>query len=368
MLKQERQYFDRHLKLKDFGETAQNKLFNAKVLVVGAGGLGCPLLQYLVTAGVKTVGIVDGDTVSPSNLHRQILYNMQDVGLPKAQVASKKLTSLQPLVHIETYNFYLNSQNILEIFNKYDIVVDGTDNFATRFLINDACVITGKPLVSGAISDYVGQLSVFNYKGGPTYRCLFPEEPSDDDCTTCSINGVLNVLPGLIALYMANEVIKIITNYGEILSGKLLLIDIQSNHHQMIYIDAIPEHQTITKLPLLKTEVTLAQNNRHEKVAKNENGQTNKILLTVREVQEYLEKNPKTRLIDVREQWEFDEYNIGGQNIPLFDLIAKKEEIHSANAMILLCQTGKRSLYAAHILKKNVKNILVAQLNDSELP
>lgn len=357
MLKQERQYFDRHIKLKDFGEAAQNKLFNARVLVVGAGGLGCPLLQYLVTAGIKTLGIVDGDNISASNLHRQILYTLQDVGFSKVEIASKKLMSLQPFVHIETHNFYLNSQNILKIFSKYDIIVDGTDNFATRFLINDACVILGKPLVSGAINDYTGQLSVFNYKGGPTYRCLFPEEPLDEDCTSCSVNGVLNVLPGLIALYMANEVIKIVTDYGEVLSGKLLLVDIQSNHHQIIYIDAIPEHQRITKLPLAKTEIS----------SEGESEETNKILLSLRDVQEYLAKNPKTQLIDVRETWEFDEYNIGGQNIPLFDLVTRKDEIDSVNTIIFLCQTGKRSLYAAHMLKNDVKSILAACLNDSEL-
>lgn len=363
MLKEERQYFDRHLKLLDFGEAAQEKLLEAKVLVVGVGGLGCPLLQYLVTAGVKQLGIVDGDTISASNLHRQILYNRDDVGFSKTEIASKKIKYLQPQAQIKEYNLYLNDKNILEIFNQYDVVVDGTDNFTTRYLINDACVMAGKPLVSGAVSNYTGQLSVFNYQGGPTYRCLFPEEPADEECSSCFVDGILNILPGLIALYMANEVIKVITGYGDTLSGKLLLLNIKNNHHQIIRIDPIFENQTGLNSPLINS-TNVSKNNLEDTLPIKENNGKG-LFLNVEAVHNYLDEHPETQLIDVREQWEFDEYNIGGTNIPLFDLSMRKKEIDLANPVIFICQTGKRSLYAAHILKMDIKVPLIAQITNS---
>jgi len=340
MLATEKVYYDRHLKLSGFGETAQKKLFAAKVLVVGAGGLGCPLLQYLVTAGIGQIGIIDGDVISASNLHRQVLYTPDDLGRPKAETAARKLTALQPLTQIKAYNQALNPQNALEVISEYDLVIDGTDNFESRYLINDACVISKKPFVSGGINDYSGQLSVFNYQGGPTYRCLFPEAPTEEDCFSCAINGVLNVLPGIIALYMANEAIKVVTQYGEVLSGKVMVIDIRYNQFQLFDLEPQSVNQKITKLP---SELTL---------------------LSRAAIQEHIEKDPNIQLIDVRETWEFEENNLGGVNIPLHDLPFRKAEIATDAPIIFLCQTGKRSRYAAKIFEKSNASIYIAKMDD----
>jgi sulfur-carrier protein adenylyltransferase/sulfurtransferase len=205
--------------------TGQEKLKAARVLVVGAGGLGCPVLQYLTAAGVGTIGIADFDVVSESNLQRQILYGTADVGQPKAEVARQRLSQLNPFVSFQVHRERLTAQNVREILAAYDLVVDGTDNFPTRYLLNDACVLTDKPLVSGAIFKFEGQVSVFNYQGGPTYRCLFPTPPSPGEVPNCSQVGVMGVLPGIIGSLQANEVIKIITQTGEVLTGKLLLLD-----------------------------------------------------------------------------------------------------------------------------------------------
>jgi len=335
----EQQYYDRHIKLNGFGAIAQEKLLQAKVLVIGAGGLGCPLLQYLATAGIGTIGVVDGDVVAVSNLHRQILYNIDDVGLSKAETAVKKLKRLQPSIDIKPYAFNLSNQNALALFAEYDLIIDGTDNFATRYLVNDACVAQNKPLVSGAIQDYMGQISVFNYQDGPTYRCLYPDAPADDDCTSCSINGVLNVLPGIVALYMANEVIKVLSGYGDVLSGKLLLIDIQKNEHRLLSFEAIAANKHVKALNPIEH------------------------VLSSVEVIRYRDLNQFTQLIDVREPWEFEEHNIGGINIPVHEIIYRKNEIDKNKQVILLCQSGKRSHTAAVLLKKDNYDILLAKLN-----
>jgi len=336
-----KQYYDRHLKLTGFGEQAQLKLSAAKVLVVGAGGLGCPLLQYLVTAGVGELGIVDGDIIAISNLHRQILYNREDIGQSKSATAVTKLKQLQPNIAIKAYNYNLNPDNILALFECYDIIVDGTDNFATRYLVNDACIIKNKPFVSGAINDYTAQLSVFNYQDGPTYRCLYPEAPAEEICTTCAINGVLNVLPGIVALYMANEVIKVITGYGDVLSGKLLLIDIRHNIHQQFKFDLVPKNKQIKHLP------------------------QDTIMLSVEGVKHYRQKNPETQLIDVREDWEFEEFNIGGINIPLNTLLIRKNQIDVNKPIIFICEMGKRGRIAMQLLKEEINGeVLLAKMNN----
>ncbi|QNL51192.1 HesA/MoeB/ThiF family protein [Olivibacter sp. SDN3] len=326
MLAEQKKYFDRHLKLEGFGEKSQEKLLNSSVLVVGAGGLGCPVLQYLVTAGVGQIGIIDGDTIAQSNLHRQILFRIDDIGKSKAQVAASRLRQLQPAVNIQIYDQALTSENALEIFDSYDLIVDGTDNFAARYLVNDASVMLNKPFVSGAIDGYIGQISVFNYNGGPTYRCLYPDEPSPETCNSCSVNGVLNVLPGIVALYMTNEIIKVITGYGEVLSGKLLLMDIRTSNHQVISFTLNAENK---KVNTLKRDV----------------------LLNIGELSSFMALHPETQLIDVREAWEFEESNVGGINIPLNELPFRKNEIDKSKPIILACQSGKRSRYAAKILK-----------------
>lgn len=331
MTNEELTYYNRHLKLAGFGLEAQQKLKQAKVLVIGAGGLGCPVLQYLATAGVGYIGIIDHDIVELHNLHRQILYNHQDVGKSKAATAAAKITVLQPLITCLAMNEKFSPDNALTIIREYDVVIDGTDNFETRYLVNDACVIAGKPLISGSINDFSGQLSVFNYQKGPTYRCLYPEAPGDDECTSCSINGVLNVLPGIIGTQMANEAIKVITGYGEALSGKVLVMDVSANQYQSFKIDPIPENRQIATLQSFRSQLPL---------------------ISKEEIKQLLSQQPNTRLIDVREPWEFEDHNIGGENIPLSKLPEHRESIvASKTPLIFLCQSGKRSQIALNLFQ-----------------
>ena len=222
--------YSRQLILKDFGEAGQQALHEAKVLMVGAGGLGCSALQYLVAAGVGTIGIVDDDVISLSNLHRQTLYSTGDIGLPKALKAKQKLHLLNPGINITAYNERLTTNNALQIFETYDVIIDGTDNFASRYLINDACVLANKPLVYGAVSQFEGQVAVFNYKKSiediaVNYRDLFPNPPEEDSVLNCAEAGVLGVLPGIIGAMQANEAIKLITGIGKPLVNAILTYD-----------------------------------------------------------------------------------------------------------------------------------------------
>ena len=232
--KEEKKQYHRHLILDQIGESGQLKLKQAKVLVIGAGGLGCPVLQYLTAAGVGTIGIIDGDRVESSNLQRQILFTVNDVAQFKAQVAAQKLSELNPFIQFNIILEYLSTQNAIELFQQYDIIVDGTDNFPTRYLTNDAAVLTGKPLVSASIFKFQGQLSVFNYKGSGTYRCLFPEAPPEGAVPSCSQVGVLGVLPGILGSLQANEALKIILELGDILQNKLLCINTLTLEQQIL--------------------------------------------------------------------------------------------------------------------------------------
>ncbi len=227
----------RQITLSEIGQKGQLKLLNAKVLVVGAGGLGCPLLLYLSSAGVGTIGILDFDKVSLSNIQRQVLYKEKDVGCLKAEVAKSTLYEHNSEIKIESYPFALDTSNALEILKSYDIVVDCTDNFRTRYLINDACVKLNKPFVFAALYKFEGQLSVFNYQSGPTYRCLFPAPPMGGEVPSCEEDGVLGIVPGIIGMYQANEVIKLILSLGDILTGKLLSLNFLTNSQQIIHFD-----------------------------------------------------------------------------------------------------------------------------------
>ncbi|MEI6509301.1 MAG: HesA/MoeB/ThiF family protein, partial [Bacteroidota bacterium] len=237
--------YNRHIILPEIGLEGQQKLKLAKVLVIGAGGLGCPLLQYLAAAGVGTIGVVDSDTVDESNLHRQILYSSNEVGKNKADIAAKKLSELNPFIKITPIVSYLNSENALQLFSDFDIIIDGSDNFATRYLVNDACVILNKPFVSGSIYKFQGQISVFNYHEGPTYRCLYPEP---GDIPNCAEVGVLGVLPGIVGCLMANETIKMIIGNGEVLSGKLLVFDSLTMQFNTFGFSTVAENKNIKTL------------------------------------------------------------------------------------------------------------------------
>jgi len=240
--------YQRQIILPEIGEGGQLKLKESKVLVVGVGGLGTPILQYLSAGGVGHIGIVDYDMVAESNLQRQILFGVNDLGKLKAIIAKERLSSLNPDVDFEIYNLKLSTDNVLRIIEDYDLVFDATDNFSTRFLINDACVISGKPWVYGAISSFEGQVSVFNYKDGPTLRCLYPETPPEGSYRPASDGGLLGVLPGMIGCYQASEAIKVLTGYGDPLSGKLLVVNIKTNTFQTFEIPTIRANKKIKSL------------------------------------------------------------------------------------------------------------------------
>jgi adenylyltransferase/sulfurtransferase len=241
--------YRRQIMIPDIGIKGQEKLKQAKVLVIGAGGLGCPLLQYLVAAGVGNIGIAEFDVVDESNLQRQVLYGSEDLGKLKSIIAKDCLEHLNPLIDIEIYNLMCDRSNSLRIFKNYDIIVDTTDNYEARYVINDACVILGKPMVHGAIYKYEGIISVFNYKGGATYRCYNPEPDRRvyKNPEPLAV-GLFGVLPGITGTFLANEVIKIITETGEILSGKVLLINILNNTFNTFNVKNIPENHNIKSL------------------------------------------------------------------------------------------------------------------------
>ncbi len=241
--------YQRHLSLSGFGPEAQAKLQAARVLVIGAGGLGCPILLYLAAAGVGRLTIIDVDTVDISNLQRQVLFTTEDAGKSKAETAARRLSALNPCITITPMVARLTRSNAIELISAHDVVVDGSDNFATRYLVNDACVLAGKPLIYGAIQGFEGQASVFNFENGPTYRCLFPEPPAAGTVPNCSEAGVLGVLPGLIGTVQATETIKVITGIGEPLSGRLLLWNSLTMTSRTLRFAADPASRAITELP-----------------------------------------------------------------------------------------------------------------------
>ena len=248
------QRYSRHLLLPEIGVAGQQKLLDARVLMIGAGGLGCPVLQYLVAGGVGHIGIIDHDTVQKSNLMRQVLFGTNSLGEKKVNAAKARLHDLNPDVFIDAFPFQLTSRNALDLFCKYDIIVDGTDNFNTRYLVNDACVLTSKPLVSGSIYKYEGQVSVYNYKNGPTYRCVYPEVPNDNLHLSCSELGVLSILPGIIGNLMANEVFKMILEIGEVISGKILHYSTLTG--KMQHIGILKREEEIAKVHAMKDQFT----------------------------------------------------------------------------------------------------------------
>lgn len=332
------QRYNRQIILPEIGLEGQQKLNDARVLVIGAGGLGCPILQYLVAAGVGNLGIVDADTVSISNLQRQILYTTDDLNKKKVAVAKERLLAINPNVNIEIFPVNLHTENALELFEKYDIIVDGSDNFATRYLVNDASVMLNKPFVSGSIFKFEGQVSVFNYQNGPTYRCLYAEPPTAGSVPNCSEIGVIGTLAGIIGTMQAAEVIKMITGAGEVLSGKLLVFDMLSMRSQIIKFKAVAENKAITKL--LDYQVICGD-------FPIENTDT----IDKESVEKWLEEEKDFQLIDVRNPHEFERDNIGGINIPLDDLLESIHELDIDKEIVFCCQTGLRSAKAIELLK-----------------
>ena len=340
---EEKKQYDRHLILEEIGEAGQLKLKQAKVLVIGAGGLGCPVLQYLTAAGVGTIGIIDSDIVTQSNLQRQILYTVDDIGRSKAETAAKRLSKLNPFVKFKVYNEKLTRENALSLFHTYDIIVDGSDNFETRYLTNDAAVIAGKPLVYGAILKFEGQVSVFNYQGSATYRCLYPTPPKPEEAPNCSEIGVLGVLPGIIGSFQANETIKIICQIGAVLANKLLIYNVLKMN-QMIF--------TFEKE--IKSKVVALE--------KNYNFFCGLELKEQVSFEELSINKEKYNLLDVREDWERDEFNIGGQHIPLAELSSRIGEVCIDKVLIVYCKSGVRSANAITVLSQNNFPMLLLNL------
>jgi sulfur-carrier protein adenylyltransferase/sulfurtransferase len=340
--------YARHLVLPQVGARGQERLKAASVLCVGAGGLGCPALLYLTAAGVGHIGIVEDDTVSLSNLQRQILYKTDEVGTPKATQAAQHLHALNPEVRIETHGVRLVAANALEILSGYDIILDGSDNFSTRYLLNDACLLLSKPLVQGAINRFEGQVSVFCGDNNPCYRCLFPEPPASGTIPNCSEAGVLGVLPGIIGSIQANEAIKIILDIGETLKGRFLLFDALSMQFREIKITKQPNClcQDKTKIKLIDLE-------EHCDISNSKQGNSNHMIqeVTVQDLKAKQDDGEEFVLIDVREPDERAESHIpGSMHIPLGELPARLGELDPDAQIILQCHAGGRSAKATQFL------------------
>ncbi|MDO3625266.1 HesA/MoeB/ThiF family protein [Mucilaginibacter sp. BT774] len=329
--------------LPGFSASAQLLLQQAKVLIVGAGGLGCPAAQYLAASGVGTLGIADFDTVSISNLHRQVLYTPQDVGKNKAAVACERLQKQNPGIKLVPHQIKITSDNVMGILKQYDIIADGTDNFETRYLLNDAAVLLGKPLVYGAIYQFEGQLAVWNVKnaGGtysPNYRDLFPEVDATQ-VPNCAEGGVIPSLAGIIGCMQANEVIKYITKTGELLAGKILMLDSQTLQSRMIKIGS-------------RSKVTIKQLTPTKDVP----------LISAAELKKSLNEN-RFELIDVRTDRERDEYDIGGKHIPLMELEDHIDYFSGIEEKVFYCATGKRSADAVKRIKQKYPDARVLSLD-----
>jgi molybdopterin/thiamine biosynthesis adenylyltransferase/rhodanese-related sulfurtransferase len=330
--------YQRQLLLKGFGEAGQQKLQDAKVLVIGAGGLGCPALQYLTAAGVGTIGIVDDDVVTLSNLHRQILYTAGDIGSAKVVMASFALEQLNFDIDIIPYNVRLTNQNAIEIITPYDVVIDGTDNFATRYMINDACVLSNKVLIYGAISQFEGQVAIFNYGANATnYRDLFPTP--DNTILNCEEAGVLGVLPGIIGSMLANETIKLITGIGQPLVNTLLTYNALTNQSHQFIIS--PREESKAFIPA--NEQAFSEMN-YELFCFAKSS----FDIDVARFDELLD-DANITVIDVREAGELPLLDFKNIHIPLSQL-PKFETTLDKETIVLVCQTGKRSMQAAQIL------------------
>ncbi len=352
--KEELSRYSRHIILKDFGIEGQEKLKSARVLVIGAGGLGSPLLLYLAAAGVGTIGIVDYDVVDETNLQRQVLFTVDDVGKPKADTAAKRLAALNPLIQIVPYSVPFTSANAMEIIRGYDVVADGTDNFQTRYLINDACVMLGKPNVYGSIFQFDGQVSVFNYTDaggnlGPNYRDLYPTPPPPGMVPSCAEGGVLGVLPGIVGALQANEVLKVITGCGEPLSGKLFLFDALKFETRILKFSRDDSN------PLNGKNPTITQLIDYDEFCglKTASSQTSINEIGAVELKQWIDSKKQFQLIDVREPFEHDLVNIGGELIPLSAIEENLARISKNKPVVVYCKTGVRSAKAIKQLLNN---------------
>jgi len=342
--------YSRHLIMPEVGMSGQRRLKNASVLMIGAGGLGSSLGLYLAAAGIGRIGIVDFDVVDRTNLQRQLLHGTKDVGRPKIESAAERLKDVNPHVEVVPHEIRLTSENALDVIRPYDVVVDGTDNFPTRYLTNDACVLLGKPNVYGSIFRFEGQISVFDARHGPCYRCLFREPPPPGMVPSCAEGGVLGVLPGIIGAMQALETIKLIIGRGEALIGRLLLFDALTLEWRTLKLRKNPEcpvcgeNRTVTELI---DYLEFCGVPGYEEGAAED--QSDVPTVTAKELHARLERGDRLRIVDVREPHEWEIVNLGAYGaelIPLDSLLERMSELDSAEEIVLHCQVGSRSVKA----------------------
>lgn len=354
--------YSRHLILPEVGMDGQRALKAARVLCIGAGGLGSPAAMYLAAAGVGTIGLVDFDVVDMSNLQRQLLHGTADVGRPKLESARARLAALNPNVQVETYEVALSSANALELFAPYDVILDGTDNFPTRYLVNDACVILGKPNAYGSIFRFEGQASVFATENGPCYRCLYPEPPPPGLVPSCAEGGVLGVLPGIIGTIQATETIKLILGTGEPLIGRFLIYDALRMRFRELKLRKDPECPVCGTNPTVTELIDYEQFCGVTTTAEADLGETITDEMQPRELKERLDKGEPIVVVDVREPQEYQINRIEGSKlIPLGELPQRYEELDPNAAIVCQCKSGVRSAKATGFLRsigfKNVRNL-----------
>jgi molybdopterin/thiamine biosynthesis adenylyltransferase/rhodanese-related sulfurtransferase len=342
--------YSRHLIMPEVAMDGQKKLKAAKVLCIGAGGLGSPLALYLTAAGVGTLGIVDYDVVDYTNLQRQIIHSTNDVGRKKLDSASDKLTALNPFLNLRTFDMKLTSANALELFREFDIVADGTDNFPTRYLVNDACVLTGKPNVYGSIFRFEGQASVFATEEGPCYRCLYPEPPPPGLVPSCAEGGVLGILPGLVGVIQATETIKLILGQGDSLAGRLLLIDALGLKFRELKLRKNPD------CPVCGTHRTITQLIDYDQfcgIRGQEEPAGNDIpAISVEDLKKKLDAKADVFILDVREPHEYQICNLRGYLIPVGDIPKRASELDSSREIVAHCKVGGRSAKAVNFLRR----------------
>jgi len=327
--------YSRQINLQGFGAEAQQKLQQAKVLVAGAGGLGIPVLQYLCAMGVGTIGIADGDVVSISNLNRQVMYTENDAGKPKVEIAIAKLSEQNPSINLLPFYQFLSVDNVLEIVKEFDVIIDATDNFSVRYLINDACVILNKPFVYGAIHQFEGHVSVFNFNGGPTYRCLYPDFPSVEEIPDCNTAGVLGVVPGIIGCYQGLEAVKVITGIGKNSSGYLQIFDFLQNDQYQVKLKLKPENKQLTRLAASYEQPNC-------RVVQP---------LKAAELFNWYNQQKRFILLDVREQEEYNQAHLkNAVSAPLSNLYEQNQAFDDNIPVVTFCQKGGRSTIAAKFL------------------
>jgi len=353
--------YSRHLIMPEVGMEGQQKLKAARVLCVGAGGLGSPLALYLAAAGVGTLGLVDFDVVDLTNLQRQIIHTTNDVGRPKLDSAAEKLTAMNPFIQVRKFETKLTSANALDIFRQFDIVADGTDNFPTRYLVNDACVLIGKPNIYASIFRFEGQASVFAAERGPCYRCLYPEPPPPGLVPSCAEGGVLGILPGLLGVIQATEVIKLILGSGDPLIGRLLLVDALAMRFRELRLRKNPECPVCGANPTIRELIDYQEFCGIRGESQEAPVSSGVPEIRPEELKARLDAGDDVFILDVREPHEYQICNLGGHLIPLGELPARLNELDSSGEIVAHCRSGVRSAKAVTLLRQagfaKVKNL-----------